>query len=767
MSPAFDEDGVVFYGGEYLSKDGGENWQVMKASRSGRRWLNISCAKTHKDGIAFHPRYKHKNSKYRRRMVMMATSSTNTATNIWVSDDIGLEFRKLNLSPSVRNTLEEEKCPMLATMGTVTYLVTQSMAMFGTADFGESWSVVLPAQASKEMVMQVQVDQTSAQGGHEADTLLLVTKNKVYRVKPRKVKAFPLKFSAPAPVQIMLPDTSPVGHPINLVATHRGTGEESSIFVSRTRCPTEEVCLDTSNDSVITSHNITGHTWGTSEIKDWFALDRSGKPASHWKLPEFTNIKGVIGTPRVYIGTYSGIYRSDNIGDSWLELDTIANGATTLSISPAPVDGGRFARVTTCTYRGGCFWGEVDLKALGNDASVHIVDVMVPQTCKLSFEQKSTESKQCHYCLFQRYSVSVESPTFDIDHISLRIIGSSEDDKNSQIERSTNDFADVTIPLKTKIDAETCNLTGKCSPAQPNLRIIKFSPNFKEDKTVYAAGVQGLWRSTDNGLTFERLSGISRAETGETCSKCDGAEWTGRDIVSLSFSPDFVKDDTMVAISQSRFVGLLKDKRYISVSTDGGAKWTDIVWKKADDPGYWTSAVIIAGPKAPTGLTVVATRFREKDYDQVFINQASKALNHNAKWTLLKKVPKHKGVGLEKGGYSGYGIALLPSGELIMSVWGGGMVVGRINKRKAKLTDIREYNTPRLGGSSNMPGSNKERNFNEQVLVSPDKRHKGVIFGVDKQDIYASVNNGATWRKVLSIPFRLPRTGTMSSPKVS
>eukprot|EP00588_Corethron_pennatum_P018876 CAMPEP_0194307680 /NCGR_PEP_ID=MMETSP0171-20130528/4571_1 /TAXON_ID=218684 /ORGANISM="Corethron pennatum, Strain L29A3" /LENGTH=150 /DNA_ID=CAMNT_0039059869 /DNA_START=238 /DNA_END=686 /DNA_ORIENTATION=- len=73
MSPAFDEDGVIFYGGEYLSKDGGENWQAIKASK--RVLKNISCAKTHKDGIAFHPNYNHNDAKYRRRMVMMATAS--------------------------------------------------------------------------------------------------------------------------------------------------------------------------------------------------------------------------------------------------------------------------------------------------------------------------------------------------------------------------------------------------------------------------------------------------------------------------------------------------------------------------------------------------------------------------------------------------------------------------------------------------------------------------------------------------------------------
>eukprot|EP00588_Corethron_pennatum_P003581 CAMPEP_0194298544 /NCGR_PEP_ID=MMETSP0169-20130528/60225_1 /TAXON_ID=218684 /ORGANISM="Corethron pennatum, Strain L29A3" /LENGTH=424 /DNA_ID=CAMNT_0039048545 /DNA_START=146 /DNA_END=1417 /DNA_ORIENTATION=+ len=347
MSPDFDEDGVVFYGGKYRSKDSGENWQAIKVSGQGFSYIQNSCAQTHKDGMAFHPQYNSKFPEVRQKMVMMATSSKGYKAAIWVSDDIDSEFRKLNLSRSsskgykaaiwvsddidsefrklnlswsIKTALSMGKCPMLATMGDVIYLATQSMAVFGTVDFGKSWSVVLPAQANGEVVMQLQVDQTSAKAGHEADTLVLVTENRVYQMKPRMKKQFPLTFFAPTLVPIVLPDSSP-DHPINVVATHRGPGEESSTFISRTQCPTKQVCQDTSNDNVLTSHNITGHTWSKSEITDWFGKDRADQPASHWKIPEFSDIKGVTGTPRVYIGTYTGIYRSDDGGGSWLELD--------------------------------------------------------------------------------------------------------------------------------------------------------------------------------------------------------------------------------------------------------------------------------------------------------------------------------------------------------------------------------------------------------------------------------------------------------------
>ena len=167
---------------------------------------------------------------------------------------------------------------MLTTIGNVTYLATQSMAVFGTVDFGESWSVVLPAQTNGEVLMQLQVDETSAQAGQEANTLLLVTRNRIYQMKPRMKTQFPLKFFAQTLVPIVLPDSSP-DHPINVVATHRGPGEESSTVLSQTQCPTTTECQDTSNDNVLTSHNIIEDTWSTSEIADWFALDRGKQPA--------------------------------------------------------------------------------------------------------------------------------------------------------------------------------------------------------------------------------------------------------------------------------------------------------------------------------------------------------------------------------------------------------------------------------------------------------------------------------------------------------
>merc|ERR1711957_514499 len=276
----------------------------------------------------------------------------------------------------------------------------------------------------------------------------------------------------------------------------------------------------------------------------------------------------------------------------------------------------------------------------------------------------------------------------------------------------------------------------------------------------YTAGVQGLWRSTDRGLTFERLSGIPRA-VGERCSNvmCKKTRWTGRDIVSLSFSPQFAKDGTMVALSQTSPSMTDKVKRYISVSTDRGVTWTDMVGKKwVSDYRRWTSAVITAGPDTSEGLTVVATQF-EKTYDQIYISQASKAPYHNDKWVILE-APKQVGVGFVKGGYSGYGIALLPSRELILSLWGRGVVAGKINNKAAKLYNAHKYDTPHFGGTSEKPGSISGKILNELVMVSPDKRHNGVIFGVSKQDIYASVNKGATWQKVFSIPFRKPRIGS-------
>jgi len=328
----------------------------------------------------------------------------------------------------------------------------------------------------------------------------------------------------------------------------------------------------------------------------------------------------------------------------------------------------------------------------------------------------------------------------------------------------------VTTVLETKIDAETCEKTGMCSPDFPGIRVIKYSPNFKKDSTVFVAGGQGLWVSTDRGLTFNRKSGIPRAGMGEHCTKCDmnTTGWTGRDIVSLQFSPDFKDDETMVAVSQTSSTRADKHKRYISVSTDSGGSWTDMIDKRwIVDHKFWTSALITDGPNSKAGLTVVGTmsslgHWRQEDkikYDQIYVNQAGEAPYNDVTWSSLK-YRKQGNPGLEQGGFSGYGAVVLPTGEYAAFLWSGGMIIGNVRRDKAEIKNLRKYVTPRLGGDSNLPGSANEKSINEMVMVSPDRRHKGVLFGVDKQKIYASVNKGKTWQEVLSIPYREPRVGS-------
>merc|ERR1740139_1657084 len=386
-------------------------------------------------------------------------------------------------------------------------------------------------------------------------------------------------------------------------------------------------------------------------------------------------------------------------------------------------------------------------------------------------QQKKKNIPPQKQCLDKgRYSVSVRSPSFGTDQIALRI--EDEPKIHARVQRSTNDFADidgVDTVLETKIDAEECERTGICSPSFPGIRVIKYSPNFKRDGTVFVAGVQGLWSSTDEGLTFTRKSGIPRA-LGEQCKNCNMTTtgWTGRDIVSLAFSPHFKDDETMVAVSQTSSTRADKHKRYISVSTDSGGSWTDMIDERwIVDHKFWTSAVITDGPKSRAGLTVVGTmsslgHWRDEDtvkYDQIYVNQFGEAPYNNVTWTSLK-YRKQGNPGLEQGGFSGYGVAVLPTGEYVAFLWSGGMIIGNVRRDKAKINNLRKYATPRLGGDSNLPGSANEKSINEMVMVSPDRRHNGVIFGVDKQKIYASVNKGKTWQEVLSIPYREPRVGS-------
>ena len=77
-------------------------------------------------------------------------------------------------------------------------------------------------------------------------------------------------------------------------------------------------------------------------------------------VPSFMRFAVAAKVHRVFVGGYTGVYRSDNGGQTWIKLDTIAPFITHLVVAPGRGDAD--FSVAACTYTAGCFQGGVSVK---------------------------------------------------------------------------------------------------------------------------------------------------------------------------------------------------------------------------------------------------------------------------------------------------------------------------------------------------------------------------------------------------------------------
>ncbi len=251
--------------------------------------------------------------------------------------------------------------------------------------------------------------------------------------------------------------------------------------------------------------------------------------------------------PTVYCGAYEGLYCTNNAGDNWFELN----------LNPTRI--GRKVAIS---------------QQYGRDAHVFFAGYGNP----LAVTEDGGDSWEFRFRgsrTMGAYSVAA-SPNFETDKLVMLGAGPG-------IRRSTD--AGRTWE---KIDIK---------PMSPSLKIgsyetrqIQFSPDFDNDKSVFAVTAAGFYHSKDAGKTWKGyevpvdwtwrmtvapdwaesrtafLGGYSvwRSDNG-------GAEWkklaaTGK-VLGITCAPDFATSGEVFLVSQSR--GLLRSK-------DHGDTWTPV-----------------------------------------------------------------------------------------------------------------------------------------------------------------------------------------------
>src|SRR6266851_1314622 len=175
-------------------------------------------------------------------------------------------------------------------------------------------------------------------------------------------------------------------------------------------------------------------------------------------------------------------------------------------------------------------------------------------------------------------------------------------------------FAATPVGVHRSIDAgRTWALPGS-APTVPLASAVAASPRFADDQTLFACGADGLYRSTDGGLTWQRvliggpLLAVVATESvvlagteadGILRSEDVGRTWTGANAglldltaITLAVSPCFEKDRTGFAGTAS---GLYRTR-------NGARSWRSVE-TGLDEPAVQclcvaTDGLVLAGTEA-------------------------------------------------------------------------------------------------------------------------------------------------------------------------
>jgi photosystem II stability/assembly factor-like uncharacterized protein len=284
------------------------------------------------------------------------------------------------------------------------------------------------------------------------------------------------------------------------------------IAIPKTNSPENfTIFASTYNQGLFEFKNDT-KTW--QEISQGLTKDHQ---ADQLKLPHFSKIalsNNISQEPIIFLAGFNGLFRSENAGEKWQELETLSTGSiTSLAISPNYANDSTLAIVT---YVGNPYISE--------DKGV---------TWKVGTK-------------------GLEIPRFGKDKEE----GTQDPRRFFDVAFSPNYTSDNTIfasTLWTKIAKSTDQgKSWKIVALPKEVRGINFaiSPNFASDKTIYVGNQKGfIFKSDNGGNKFYEVGKIEAI--------------FGNDGPSMVISPDFSADKTLFAATKE---GIYK-------TTDEGKNW--------------------------------------------------------------------------------------------------------------------------------------------------------------------------------------------------
>ena len=268
----------------------------------------------------------------------------------------------------------------------------------------------------------------------------------------------------------------------------------------------------------------------------------------------------------LFLGGFDGLFRSQDKGQAWTQLDTISSGAIiAMAVSPTFAEDQTLA---IATYVGELY--------ISNDAgnswqAIH-QDLHLPRFT-LDFQPLNGDQDPRRFFDIGLSSNYAADETLFSAILYTKVLRSGDGGEAWSIEQLSRGVRGVSLAVSPNFEAdgtvfstnqkglvyrsqdrgETFQLVGELDgqPGNDSPSTV-ISPNFAEDQTLFNTGTQGVYKSTDAGATWELLTA--------------GTELADISSAQIAIAPNFASDPSL-------FVGT---KAGLFRTQDGGATWERI-----------------------------------------------------------------------------------------------------------------------------------------------------------------------------------------------
>jgi photosystem II stability/assembly factor-like uncharacterized protein len=696
LSPDFKNDGTLLFGMN-LSTDAGELWSInLEQKLTRRKWNMVQyevCA-SDPNPFVFSANFVNDDAIF----AVACELKKPTLATLLYSTDFGETFRPIK---NLKGFKIGAWRPVLTATTEGIYL--QRIV-------GPNSEIFRPSSVNpkfwKKFVTLENFEIQSISEDHASDGLLVIDRNSqtLYRLN---------QGAELTPITLPSAKTAKAGDQLLISAySHKGVGSNTSLVVLRSacqnrqerlgqfgvKCPSPKLDDGDLRDYVILSTDE-GTTWKELTIADWF-YEQGGGLSAEFKLPEFTFVLGIPGSPTVFLGTFTGLYRSEDHGESWEELDTIATDIIGMNAGKISSDN---VQLSVCTYDEACWSGAIDIGQL-RDGSIS----RLPEGSMEKVMRKDKDKFP--------YSTIAFSNGIGFIADSYGIMRYANGFNGTYSELDSIPFA-ASVPMNEK----------------SRVHGIRFSPNFENDGTMFIAGFNlGVFRSVDRGLTFENVfDATTQPEVP-----------TGFDSIGVNVSPDFATSG-VVFTYVTNGLSNLKDT-LLFISEDSGLNWT-VVDQGRDPPNLLS-------------LAIVNDNSRYGTYSLVGVQEDGIAWVNKRKGTpkvFGQWAPLRYPVGGEfaDGRYCHDSVLGTTNGKLYMSLLTGGIVYGELSRNKFKKIRTSGISQRfRFSGTGQTLVKNNRKTFSDGIVET-----EGALLGAFFNEIWMSLDDGETWTVIYNLTTRPPR----------